>query len=337
MHCSKRRSACGSSAARLAGAILIASTWASPAARAQDWPVRPVTLVVPYAAGGPVDTVGRIIAARLSEVLNQQVVIENQGGAGGMTGSSRVAKSAPDGYTLLLGGLSVLAYVPALYKKPQYDPVADFTPVTLFADSARVLITRKDLPVNTLKEFVSYTKANQDKMQYGSAGSGSGSHICAVLFHSAVGMNVTHVPYRGSAMAMRDLIGGRLDYIFEQISTAVPLIQGGSVKAIATMGDARVSVLKEVPSTDESGLPGLDCGTWAALVFPKGTPDAIVRKLAQATSEAIDTPSTRERFANVGVTVTPAAKRGPEFLAKYVVQEIDKWTKPIRASGASAD
>lgn len=318
-------------------AILTVALWAISAAHAQEWPVRPVTLVVPYAAGGPVDTVGRIIAARLSEVLPQQVVVENQGGAGGMTGSSRVAKSAPDGYTLLLGGLSVLAYVPALYKKPQYDPVADFTPVTLFADSARVLITRKDLPVNTLKEFVSYTRANQGKMQYGSAGSGSGSHICAVLFNSAIKADVTHVPYRGSAMAMRDLIGGRLDFIFEQISTAVPLIQGGSVKPIAIMGAERAPVLKDVPATEESGLAGLDCGTWAALVFPKGTPDPIVRKLAQATSEAIDTPATRERFANVGVTVTPATQRGPEFLAKYLAQEIDKWTKPIRQSGASAD
>lgn len=317
--------------------MLATSLWTSPAVRAQEWPVRPVTLVVPYAAGGPVDTVGRIIAARLSEVLNQQVVVENQGGAGGMTGSSRVAKSTPDGYTLLLGGLSVLAYVPALYKKPQYDPVADFTPVTLFADSARILITRKDLPVNTLKEFVSYAKSNQGKMQYGSAGSGSGSHICAVLFHSAIDVNITHIPYRGSAMAMRDLIGGRLDHIFEQISTAVPLIQGGSVKPIAIMGAERAAVLKDIPSTDESGLAGLDCGTWSALVFPKGTPGAIVRKLAQATSEAIDTPSTRERFANVGVTVTPAAKRGPENLAKYLASEIEKWTKPIKQSGATAD
>jgi tripartite-type tricarboxylate transporter receptor subunit TctC len=294
-------------------------------------------MIVPFAAGGPVDTVGRIMAARLSEILGQQVVVENYGGAGGMTGSSRAAKSAPDGYTVLLGGLSVLAQVPTLYKKPLYDPIADFTPVTLFADSARVLITRKDLPADTFKTFIAYAKANEAKMQYGSAGSGSGSHICAVLLNSTMGTNVTHVPYRGSAMAMRDLMGGRLDFICEQISTAVPQIQAGTVKAVVTFGASRISVLPDLPSTQELGFNDLDCGTWNAFVFPKGTPDAIVRRLAQATSEAVDSASVRERFASVGVTVVPAAQRSPEYLAGFVKREIDKWSGPIRSSGASAD
>ena len=205
-------------------------------ASAQDWPTRAVTMVVPYAAGGPVDTLGRILAARLSEILGQQVVVENVAGAGGMTGSSRVAKAPPDGYTVLLSGSAVLAINQTLYKKPLYNAVSDFEHVALFSDSARVLITRKDLPVNTLSEFVAYAKANQGKMQYGSAGAGSGMHVCAVLLDAAMGTKITHVPYRGSAPAMQDLIGGRIDFVAEQISTALPQIQGGTVKAIATLG-----------------------------------------------------------------------------------------------------
>src|SRR5262245_16596170 len=207
--------------------------------QAQDWPTRPVTVVVPYAAGGPVDTVGRIMAARLSEILGQQVIVENVGGAGGMTGSNRVAKAAPDGYTVLLGGLSVLAQNQSLYKHPLYDAATDFTPVVLFADSARILITRKDLPVNSLSEFNAYVKANQQKLQYGSAGAGSGMHVCAILLNMAIGANVTHVPYRGSAQAMQDMLAGRIDYSCEQISTAFPQIQSGAVKAIATLGPGR--------------------------------------------------------------------------------------------------
>src|SRR5512133_3442527 len=193
----------------LAAIAAIALMLAPFTANAQDWPTRAVTMVVPYAAGGPVDTIGRILAARLSEILGQQVVIENAGGAGGMTGASRVAKAAPDGYTVLLSGSAVLAINQTLYKKPLYNAATDFEHVALFSDSARVLITRKDLPANTLPEFVAYARANQGKMQYGSAGAGSGTHICAVLLDVAMGTKITHVPYRGAGPAMQDLIGGR--------------------------------------------------------------------------------------------------------------------------------
>src|SRR5262249_897814 len=188
-------------------------------ASAQDWPTRAITMVVPYAAGGPIDTLARILAARLSEILGQQVVVENMPGAGGMTGSSRGAKPAPDGYTVLLSGSAVLAINQALYKKPLYNAVTDFAHVALFSDSARVVIARKDLPANTLAEFVAYAKANRARMQYGSAGAGSGMHVCAVLLNAAMGTTSTHVPYRGSAPAMQDLIGGRIDFVAEQIST----------------------------------------------------------------------------------------------------------------------
>ena len=212
-------------------------------------------MIVPYAAGGPVDTVGRIMAQGLSEVLGQQVVVENVGGAGGMTGANRVAKAAPDGYTFLLGGSATMTTVPALYgKKTLYNPLTDFEHVIQFADSARILIARKDFPASSLKEFVAYAKANHDKMQYGSSGTGAGAHICALLLDQAMGVKITHVPYRGSGPAMQDLLAGRIDYICEQISTAVQQIKGGTVKAIATMGLSRAGVLPDLPTAAEAGL-----------------------------------------------------------------------------------
>jgi tripartite-type tricarboxylate transporter receptor subunit TctC len=315
----------------------IAFLLAPLSASAQDWPTRAVTMVVPYAAGGPIDTLARILAARLSEILGQQVVIENMPGAGGMTGSSRVAKAAPDGYTVLLSGSAVLAINQTLYKKPLYNAVTDFAHVALFADSARVVIARKDLPANTLAEFVAYAKANQARMQFGSAGVGSGMHVCAVLLNAAMGTRITHVPYRGSAPAMQDLIGGRIDFVAEQISTALPQIQADTVKAIATLGLDRAPGLENLPTAQEQGLAGLDCGSWASLSFPKDTPDEIVRHLAKAVNEAVETPATRERFKGIGVTIPPPERRTPEYLAKFVPSEIERWAAPIKASGASEE
>jgi len=321
----------------IAAVAAIALLLAPSTVSAQDWPTRAVTLVVPYAAGGPVDTLARILAARLSEILGQQVVVENIPGAGGMTGSSRVAKAAPDGYTVLLSGSAVLAINQSLYKKPLYNAVTDFEHVALFADSARVVIARKDLPANTLAEFVAYAKANQARMQFGSAGVGSGMHVCAVLLNAAMGTRITHVPYRGSAPAMQDLIGGRIDFVAEQISTALPQIQSNTVKAIATLGLERAPGLEQLPTAQEQGLPGLDCGSWSSLSFPKGTPDEIVRHLAKAVNEAVETPATRERFKGIGVTIPPPERRTPEYLAKFVPSEIERWAAPIKASGASEE
>ena len=304
---------------------------------AQAWPTRPMSMVVAYAAGGPVDTLARIYAARLSEVLGQQVIIENIGGAGGMVGAARVAKAPPDGYTILFGGLANLAQNQTLYKAPLYNAATDFTPVGLITDSPRVLIARQDLPVNTLAEFMAYAKANQSKLQYGSAGAGSGSHVCAILLDGFMGTKVTHVPYRGAGPAMQDLIGGRIDYMCEQISTAFPQIEGGKVKAIAMLGLNRVSVLPDLPTANELGLTNFDCGAWSAVVLPPGTPDAIVRRLNQASSAAIDTPAVQERLRAVGVTIIPPERRSPEYLAKFIPSEIKKWEGPIKASGAQGE
>src|SRR5262245_22162073 len=305
--------------------------------RAQDWPSRPVTMIVPYAAGGPVDTLGRILGARLGEVLGQQITIENVGGAGGMTGSARVAKAAPDGYTVLMGGTSVLAMNQTLYKRPLYDAATDFTPVALVTDSARVLITRNDFPANNFQEFVAYAKANQATMQYGTAGAGSGMHVCAILLDQAMGTKITSVPYRGSAIALQDMLGGRIDFLADQISTALPQIQGKSVKAMATLGIERAPGLEQLPTADELGFKGLDCGSWGAFVFPKGTPEPIVRRMAKAANETVDSPQVRQRLSDVGVTVPSAERRTPEYLAKFIPSEIARWAEPIRATGVTAD
>jgi tripartite-type tricarboxylate transporter receptor subunit TctC len=309
---------------------------AAPAA-AQDWPARPVTVIVPWAAGGPVDTVARIVTARVSEILGQQLVIENVGGAGGSTGATRAAKAAPDGYTVLVSGSAVLAQNPALYKRQLSNPITDFEHVALHNDSARVLIARKDFPANNFVEFVAYVKANADKLQYGSPGVGSGGHVCAILFDQATGARPTHVPYRGAGPAMQDLLGGRIDYMFEQISTALPQIRNGTVKVMATMGPEPGPGLEEVPTSDSQGMKGIDCGAWGSFSFPKGTSKAAVQKLAKAISETLDTPAVQARYKALGVTMIPPDRRSPEYLNQFVKTEMERWGSAIRASGVQIE
>jgi tripartite-type tricarboxylate transporter receptor subunit TctC len=306
-------------------------------AAAQSWPTRPVTVVVPWAAGGPVDTVARIAAARISELLGQQFIIENVGGAGGSTGTARTAKATPDGYTVLISGSAVLAQNPALYKRQLYNPVTDFEHVALHNDSARVLLVRKDFPAKTFAEFATYLKANADKLQYGSPGIGSGGHVCAILLHQALGVTVTHLPYRGAGPAMQDLIAGRIDYMFEQISTSIPQVQGGTVRALAALSPEPAPGLESLPTADSQGMKGLDCGAWGAFSFPKGTPRPIVQKLAKAISDTLDTPAVLARYKTLGVTPIARERRSPEYLAAFVKTEIERWGKPIKASGVQIE
>jgi len=284
-----------------------------------------------------VDTVARIIAARMGELLGQQMVIENVGGAGGMTGTARVAKAPPDGYTVLLSGSAVLAQNPAFHKKTPYDPLADFAHAALFSDSARVLIARKDFPPNNFKEFIAYAKEHQNTLQYGSSGAGGGSHTCAILLDGAMGTKITHVPYRGAGPAMQDLLAGRIDYMAEQISTATPQIKAGTVKAYATFGLNRGPGLDNLPTAEELGVKNLDCGAWGSFSFPKDTPKAIVDRLAKASSDAIDTPAVIERYKGIGVVVVAKDRRSPEYLTQFVKSEIERWAKPIKASGVVLD
>src|SRR5690242_5695863 len=235
-------------------AIAIAAV-ACTAARAQNFPERPMTMVIPFAAGGPTDVLGRVVAARMSEQLGQQVIVENVGGAGGMTGSARVARAEPDGYQFVLGTVGTHAQGQTLYKHPLYNTVTDFTPVILIAEVPLVLITRKDLPVSNFKEFVAYAKEHQGEMQFGSAGAGSATHLGCVLMNYLIGLKITHVPYRGTGPAMQDLQGGRIDFLCDVMTTAKPPIDSGSVKGLAVFDSKRSSALPDVPTATEQGAP----------------------------------------------------------------------------------
>ncbi len=306
-------------------------------AGAQDFPTRNMTMVIPFAAGGPTDLLGRVIAQRMGDILGQTVVVENVGGAGGMTGSKRVADAKPDGYTFLLGTVGTHAQGQTLYKHPLYNAMTDFTPVALIAEVPIVLIVRKDLPVNNFQEFVAYAKANQAKMQFGSAGAGSATHLGCVVLNTAMGTpSITHVPYKGTGPAMQDLIGGRIDYLCEIISTAKPQIDGGNVKAIAIMTKTRSAVEPKVPTTIEQGLD-VQAYTWNAVFLPKGASEAVVKKLNAAIVQAMKTPSVRDRLEGFGAQVVSDDRATPAYLGQFVKSEIEKWAAPIKASGVSVN
>jgi tripartite-type tricarboxylate transporter receptor subunit TctC len=306
-------------------------------ANAQDWPTRPITLVVPFAPGGGVDASARVQAQRMSELLGQPIVVENIGAAAGMAGGQRVANAAADGYTFLVGNTGTQVYNQALYKKPLYNSVTDFQPVGLMTESPRILIARKDLPVNGLQDFIAYAKANQSKMQYGSAGVGSGTHLPCALLNMAIGVDITHVPYRGAGPVMQDLIGGRLDYMCDTIQTGAAQANSSTVKGIAVMSAKRVPIIPDLPTTGEQGLPGVEAMVWNAFFFPKGTPDPIVRKLNKAMRDALDDPAIRKRLEAFGLDIVPPEQRTPEYLAKFLPEEITRWGKVIKAAGISAD
>jgi tripartite-type tricarboxylate transporter receptor subunit TctC len=304
---------------------------------AQEWPTRPVTMVVPFAAGGPVDLVGRLFAQRLSDLLGQQVIIENVGGAGGATGALRVAKATPDGSQFLLGNSGTHTYSQLLTKKPPYDAVADFTPVAVVVENSKLLITRKDFPADTLAEFIAYAKANRQKLQFGSAGVGSATHMTCVLLNSAIGVEITHIPYRATTQAMQDIIAGRVDYVCDVVQTSLELIRNRTVKALAMLSPNRARVLPEVPTADEQGLKGFDADAWNAFFFPKGTPAPTVARLAKATSDILDAPGMRERLEGLGLNVPAPERRNPDYLGKLLLSELEKWAAPVKASGAIMD
>jgi tripartite-type tricarboxylate transporter receptor subunit TctC len=304
---------------------------------AQDYPARPITMVIPFAAGGPTDVLGRVVAARMSEILGQQVVVENVGGAGGMTGSKRVATAAPDGYQVVLGTVGTHAQGQTLYKKPQYDSVAEFAPVALLAEVPIILTVRKDLPVKDFKEFVAYAKENQGKMQFGSAGAGSATHLGCVLLNYVLGTNITHVPYRGTGPAMQDLQGGRIDFLCEIITTAKPQVDGGTVKALAIFDKARSPALPDLPTAAEQGTAKLEAYTWNALFLPKATPEAIVKKLNAAAVEAMKSPTVRDRLSALGAQIASDDRMTPAYLGTFLKAEIEKWAAPIKAAGVQVD
>jgi tripartite-type tricarboxylate transporter receptor subunit TctC len=323
---------------RLIALIAALFAAAAPAAApAQDWPNRPVTLVVPFAPAGAFDVMARVFTPYLTQILGQQVIVENVGAAAGIVGTNRVAKATPDGYTFLLGTVGTHAYNPSLYKKLSYNAVTDFAPVALVAEQPMVLITRKDFPADTLPEFIAYVKANAAKLQYGSAGVGSTTHLGCALLNSAAGLDVTHVPYRGGGPVMADLIAGQVHYMCSNSAGALPQIEGGTVKGIALLARARSSLMPTLATAEEQGLKDFEAITWTAFFLPKGTPPEIVDKLHAAIVQMMDTPALAERMRELGVTLVPSERRSPQYLADFVAREIEKWGAPIKAAGISAD
>ncbi|MEA3078641.1 MAG: hypothetical protein QOF05_49 [Sphingomonadales bacterium] len=302
-------------------------------AKAQDWPNRPMTMVAPFAAGGSTDAIARIVADGLSIQLHQPVVVENVGGAGGMTGTNRVAKAAPDGYQFVLGNVGTHAQNQTLYKAPLYNAATDFAPVVLMMDQSLVLVARNDFPAGNLQEFIAYTKANQSTMQYSSSGAGGSNHLACVLLNAAIGINVTHIPYRGAGQAMQDLLAGRVDYQCPSAPTAMPQITGKTVKAIAILSKNRSPSLPDLASAHEQGLTDFDIPSWYALFLPKGTPDAIVRKLNATAVAAMNTQAMQDRLKTIGSDLVGPERRSPEYLGRFVADEIKKWVGPISASG----
>jgi tripartite-type tricarboxylate transporter receptor subunit TctC len=306
-------------------------------AKAQTYPTRPVTMVVPFGAGGSVDVIGRVFATRLSEVLGKPIIVENIVGSGGMAGVSRVVKAAPDGYQFVLGTVGTHAYNQTLYKKPLYNAATDFAPVALIAESPIVLIVRNDLPAGNLHDFITYAKANQARMQYGSAGAGSGSHISCVLLNSVIGLNITHIPYRSSPLAMQDMIAGLIDYQCPTVTAAIPQIQGNQVTPIAIFTKNRSPPLPALPSAHEQGLANFEANNWYAFFLPKGTPVAIVQKLNDAVRAVMNIPVVQAKLLDIGATVIGPERRSTEYLQKFVMSEIETWAGPIKASGVSMD
>ena len=314
----------------------VASLACTASVKAQEWPSRPITMINPFAAGGPNDVLAGCLRSAWVKFSGSRSSIENVGGAGGMNGADRVAKATPDGYTFLLGTVGTQAQNQTLFKKPAYNSTTDFAAVSLMIEAPLVLVARKDLAVKDMKEFVAYAKANKDKMQFASAGTGSAIHLGCALVNMITGLDIVHVPYRGANPAMQDLMSGRVDYLCDIITTAKPQIDGGTVKPIAILTRERSPVLPNVPTAIEQGFE-VEAYTWNAFFLPKGTPDAIVRKLNHATVEAMKTPAVREKLESAGLKFVSADRTTPEYLEKFVASEIAKWAVPIKASGVSVD
>ncbi len=320
--------------AGLAGAIL-AAILGVPACAQQPYPVRPITMIVPFAAGGPTDVLARILGQNMSQSLGVQIVVENVTGAGGTLGSARVAKAAPDGYTMVMGNLGTHAASMGLYGKLSYDPRTDFEPVMLVATTPMVLLVRKELPAATLQDFIALAK--QRRLSMGSAGIGSIAHLTLLLFASLTHVDVQHVPYRGLAQADNDLLGGQIDSLFDQVISATPHVVSGGVKPIVVTASMRAPSMPNVPSATEAGLPGLQTLAWTAVFLPKATPKTIVARINAALDGAMRDPAVEKSLAKLGADLPPPDQRTPQVLGALVGSEVDKWVPLLRAAGVVAE
>ena len=320
---------------RVAAVVAAIALTAGPVA-AQQFPTKPVTIVVPFAAGGPTDTVARSVGQAMEKSLGQPVIVENKPGAGGTIGASDVARAAPDGYKVLVWHIG-MSTSPALYRKLPFDPLKDYEYIGLINDVPMTLLARTTLPANSLQELVAYLKANQAKATLANAGLGAASHLCGLLFQQAIQTDLTTVPYKGTAPAITDLIGGQVDVLCDQTTNTTQQIKAGKVKALALTSAKRLDTLKEIPTATEAGLPGFELGIWHAMYAPKGTPKPVVDKLVAALQSALTNPDLQKRFADLGSVIYPTDKQTPAALSAHLKSEIDKWTPIIKKAGVYAD
>lgn len=307
-----------------------------PAAHADTYPSKVITLVVPFSAGGPTDTVARLIAQPMSKTLGQTVIVENVGGAGGTIAAARVARADPDGYTIFLHHIG-MATSATLYRKLTYNVLTDFEPIGLVTPVPMTIIAKKDMPAKDVKEFITYIKANKDKITYGNAGVGAASHLCGMLFMSAIGTQFTVVSYKGTGPAMNDLLGGVFDFMCDQTTNTTPQIKGGKVKPYAVTSRTRVPSLSDLPTLDESGLKNFEVSVWHGLYAPKGTPKPIVDKVSAALRDALKDATVKQRFADLGTQPEPADRATPEVHRAHLKAEVEKWAPIIKAAGSYAD
>ena len=315
----------------LAAALM---AFACTGANAQSYPARPVTIIVPFAAGGPADSTGRIVADQYSRVLGQQFVVENIAGAGGTTGIARGARAAPDGYTLVLGHMGTHAAAGALYPNLAYKPDVDFEPIGLVAEQPELLAVRKDLPPNTLQEFVAYAKANESKLNMAHAGVGSVSYVGCLLLNAAIGIKPTMVPFTGTGPALNAMLGGQVDYVCDPILGPLPHVRAGTIKALAIATKKRHPALPDLPTSAEAGLPEFDCAPFYAVFAPKGTPQPVLDRLVEALNQGLDDPAARKRLIDLGADVAEPNRRGPKPLAELVKSEIARLTPILTAASA---
>jgi tripartite-type tricarboxylate transporter receptor subunit TctC len=322
--------------ARLLLAVAALAVAALPASGRAAWPERPITMIVPFAAGGPTDVIARLVAENMSRTLGQQIVIENVAGAGGTTGILRAAQAAPDGYTIMMGHMGTHGAAPAAYPDLKYDPRKDFVPIGLAAGTPILVVARKDFPAKDLKEFLAYLKSNSDKLNEAHAGSASVSFTTCTLFNSLAGAKPTRVAYRGTGPALNDLVAGQVDYMCDQIVNLVPQIQAGTIKAYAVALPARSPALPDVPTTKEAGLPEFQVSAWNAIFAPKGTPPEIAKKLNAALVKAVTDEGTRKRILDLGGDLSNEAARTPDGLQKLVESEVARWNKVLKGAAPSA-
>jgi len=310
--------------------------FSSALAQAEEYPVKPITMIVPFAAGGPTDTVARLLAQSMGTHLKQQIIIENVGGAGGTIGAARVANAAPDGYTVFLHHIGQ-STAPHLYRKLSYNAINSFEPIGLVTDVPMTLVARKNFPAKDFKELLAYVKANKTKVTYANAGLGSASHLCGMLFMSAIGADLTTVPYKGTGPAMNDLLGGQVDLMCDQTTNTTGQIKAGKIKAYGVTTKTRLAALPDLPTLHEAGLPGFEVAVWHGMYAPRGTPKAIIDTLANALRIALKDPVVTQRFNDLGTESVPESRARPEALRAHLKSEIDRWGPIITRAGAYAD